>query len=119
MASYVKNETPKELADKALEIVEIAKGSGKVRKGMNEVTKIVERGQAKLVLLAGDIEPAEIVMHLQPLCEEKKIPCVIVGKKTDLGNAAGLEVPTSAVAVLDEGDAKTQLRDLAEKLKKK
>jgi len=119
MASYVKQEISKEIVDKALEIVEIAKGTGKIRKGMNEVTKLVERGQAKLVLIAGDIEPEEIVMHLPPLCEDKKIPYVVVNKKSDLGNAAGLEVPTSAVAIIDEGNAKTQLRDLIEKMKKK
>jgi len=117
-APYVKFETPKELADKALELVEIAKNSGKIRKGMNETTKAVERGQAKLVIIAEDINPPEIVMHLPALCEEKKIPFIYVSTKADLGNAAGLEVSTSSIAVVDPGDAKAQLKEILDGLNK-
>ena len=117
MATYAKFETPKELVEKAVEVVEIARNSGKLRKGMNETTKVVERGQAKLVLIAGDINPPEIVMHLPPLCDEKQIMYVFVPTKADLGAAAGLEVPTSAVAVLDIGDAKKQFKELSDAYK--
>ena len=72
--SYVKFEVPKELAEKALEAVEIARDTGRIRKGTNETTKAVERGQAKLVIIAEDVDPEEIVAHLPPLCEEKEIP---------------------------------------------
>jgi len=118
-ATYIKHETPKEVAEKALEIVEIAKNSGKIRRGMNEVTKIVERGHAKIVVIATDINPPEIVMHLPALCQEKQIPCIFAGTKNDLGAASGLEVPTSAVAVLDVGEAQKQLKDIVESHKKK
>jgi large subunit ribosomal protein L7Ae len=119
MASYMQTETPKELANKALEVVEIARNSGKLRRGMNEVTKIVERGQAKLVVIATDINPPEIVMHLPALCAEKQIPIVFAGKKDDLGAAAGLDVPTSVIAVQEIGDAKNQYKDIIEHMKKK
>ncbi|MCD6547582.1 MAG: 50S ribosomal protein L7ae [Nanoarchaeota archaeon] len=118
MANYVKFEVPKELAEKALEIVEIARNSGKIKKGMNETTKAVERGQAKLVVIANDINPPEIVMHLPPLCEEKNIPYLVASSKKDLGTSAGLEVATSAVAIIDAGEAKKQLMELIEELKK-
>ena len=98
MATYAKVEIPKELADKALEIVEIAKNTGKIKKGMNEATKAIERGKAKIVVVANDISPPEIVMHLPAICEEKKIPFVVAGTKTELGAAAGLGIPTSAIA---------------------
>jgi len=117
--SYIKHETPKELANKALELIEMSRGSGKLRRGMNEVTKVVERGQAKVVVIATDINPPEIVMHLPMLCEEKKIPIVFAGTKNELGAAAGLEVPTSAVAVLEIGDAKGQYKEILEMHKKK
>ena len=117
-ATYAKVEVPKELANKALEIVEIAKNTGKVKKGMNETTKAVEREKAKLVVVAGDINPPEIVMHLPPLCEEKKIPFIVVSTKAELGSAAGLEVPTSAIAVLDAGEAKKTLSELTQELNK-
>jgi large subunit ribosomal protein L7Ae len=117
--SYIKHETPKELANKALELIEMSRNSGKLRRGMNEVTKVVERGLAKVVVIATDINPPEIVMHLPMLCEEKKIPIVFAGTKNELGAAAGLEVPTSAVAVLEIGDAKTQYKDIVDSMKKK
>ena len=100
-------------AEKALEAIEIAKKTGKIRKGTNEVTKIVERGQAKLVVIAKDVNPPEITMHLPALCEEKKIPLVEVEKKEDLGVSAGLGVSTSAVAIVKEGDSKNIIKELS------
>jgi len=49
MVSYAKIEVPKELSDKALEIVEISKNSGKIKKGINETTKAVEREKQSLL----------------------------------------------------------------------
>ena len=89
--------------EKAYERIELAKKTGKIKKGTNEVTKSVERGVAKLVAVAKDISPQEIIMHLKPLCEEKSIPFVEVDSKEELGAAAGLQVSTSAVAVIQEG----------------
>ncbi|HDQ60040.1 MAG TPA: 50S ribosomal protein L7ae [Candidatus Woesearchaeota archaeon] len=113
-----KGEIPKVVIDKALELIEIAKNTGKIKKGTNEATKAVERGKAKMIAVAGDVTPPEIVMHLPALCEEKNIPFVTVSTKQELGTAAGLEVPTSAIAVLDAGDAKSQLKDVIEGLRK-
>ncbi len=110
-------EASKEMQDKALEVVEAAKTTGKIRKGVNEATKAIERGSAKLVLIAKDVNPAEITMHMQPLCKEKNIPLVEVSSKEELGTAAGLAVPTAAVAVVDEGEGKKILKDILLKLK--
>jgi len=54
---YVKFEVPKEVADKALEALEVSRDSGKIKKGTNEVTKAIERGNAKLVLIGNDVNP--------------------------------------------------------------
>jgi large subunit ribosomal protein L7Ae len=97
---------------KVLEIVEIARNSGKIRKGANEATKAIEKGEAKLVVYASDVSPKEIVMHLPLLCKDKKILCVAVSKKEDLGAAAGLSLGTAAVAVVKEGEAKAALEAL-------
>ena len=107
----------KELQEKAFEVIEIAKRSGRIKKGSNEVTKVVEKGQAKLAVVAGDISPQEIVMHIAPLCKEKGIPFIKVNSKEELGTAAGLSVSTAAVAVIQEGDGKAQLESLAKLLK--
>ena len=98
---------------KVLEAVEIARTSGKIRKGANEATKAIEKGTAKLVVFAGDVSPKEVVMHLPLLAKEKNIPCIEISKKDDLGAAAGLPVATAAVAVVKEGDAKGAIEDIA------
>jgi len=99
-------------SNKAYEAVEIAKNTGKIKKGINEVTKAIERGLAKLVVIAEDVNPKEIIMHLPPLCEEKKIPYVYVPSKAELGAAAGLRVAASAVAIVKEGDSKDLIKEL-------
>lgn len=100
--------------NKALEAVEVAKNTGKVKKGINEATKALERGTAKLVVYAKGVQPAELVMHIPMLAKEKGIPCVEVNSKEELGTAAGITVGTSAVAVISEGDAKKVIEDLKE-----
>lgn len=103
------------MADDArlLEMIEIARTSGKIRKGANEATKAIEKGQAKLVVYAADVSPKEVVMHLPLLCKEKNVPCFQIAKKEDLGAAAGLAVATAAVAVVKEGDAKSAIDAIA------
>ena len=98
---------------KVLEAVEIARTTGKIKKGANEATKAIEKGEAKLVVYAADVSPKEIVMHLPLLCKEKKVLCVEVSKKEDLGAAAGLPVATTAVAVVKEGDAKNLIESMS------
>jgi large subunit ribosomal protein L7Ae len=118
---YVKFEVPKELADKALQVVQVAKDSGKLRKGTNESTKAVERAVAKLVLIAEDVDPPQVVAHLPILCEERKIPYLFVPSKLDLGRAAGIDVGCAAVTVLEGGEGAKTLKEVAdstEQLKK-
>ena len=86
-------------------IIEKARKTGKIDKGVNEVTKAVERGTAKLVVIAADVSPKEIVQHIPVLCKEKNIQCEEVDNKQKLGIAVGINVPCSAVAVIDAGEA--------------
>ncbi len=99
-------------SERALEAIELAKTSGKLKKGTNEVTKSIERGTAKLVVIAKDVTPPEITMHIPLLAKEKGIPCVEVKSKEELGTAAGIGVPTSAIAIISEGDAKNIIKEL-------
>lgn len=99
--------------DDILEIIEISRETGKIRKGVNEATKAVERGVAQAIVVADDVDPPEIVMHLQPLCDEKKILLFRVPSKNELGRAAGINVSTAAVAIMDAGEAKKKLSEAA------
>lgn len=114
--NYVKFEVPKELGDKALEALELARNTGKIRKGVNEVTKAVEKGTAKLVILADDVSPPEILMHLPMLCDEKNIPYMYVSGKEAVGGACGLRVPTGSGCIIDEGKSKDSVSEIIEKL---
>ncbi len=114
--SYVKFEVPKELATKALDALESARDTGKIRKGTNEVTKAVERGNAKLVFIGSDVEPPEIVMHLPMICEEKDIPYLYVAK-AEIGESVGIHVPTAAGCIIEEGKAKDAVADVISSLK--
>ena len=109
----------KESAAQALQLLNEVRIQGKIRKGTNEVTKSVERGEAKLVVIAADVNPPEIVMHLPILCGEKNIPHIFVESKAELGAAAGLPVGTSAVAVANAGDAARKLNEFVDVLKGK
>ena len=62
-----------DLSEKALEAVEVAKATGKIKKGSNECTKALEKGNAKLVVVAKDVSPPEITMHMPLLAKEKDV----------------------------------------------
>ncbi|MFY9981828.1 MAG: 50S ribosomal protein L7Ae [Methanoregula sp.] len=113
---YVKTEAPEELQNKALEALEVARDTGKIKKGSNEATKAIERSAALLVLIGADVEPAEIVMHLAPLCDEKKIPYIFINKQNDIGAASGLDVGSAAAAIVKPGKAKEVIEDLGKQL---
>ena len=110
---YVRFIVPPELAEKAYEALRRARETGgKVKKGTNETTKAVERGLAKLVLIAEDVDPPEIVAHLPLLCEEKKIPYVYVPSKKKLGEAAGIEVAAASACILEPGEARALMEEV-------
>jgi large subunit ribosomal protein L7Ae len=109
---YVKFEVSKEIADAAYEALQIAAKTGAVRKGTNETTKAIERAQAKLVIIAEDVQPPEVVAHLPLLCEERKIPYVFVPTKEKIGNAIGIDVPSAAASIVKEGDATGLIKEI-------
>jgi len=109
---YVRFEVPPELAEKAYKALETARKTGRIKKGTNETTKCIERGLAKLVLIAEDVDPPEIVAHLPLLCEEKKVAYVYVPSKKRLGEAAGIEVAAASACIIDPGEAKDLVEEI-------
>ncbi|ERH03550.1 MAG: 50S ribosomal protein L7Ae [Halorubrum sp. J07HR59] len=116
MAVYVDYETPADLAERSLDALEVARDTGTVKKGTNETTKAVERGNADLVLVAEDVQPEEIVMHLPELADEKGIPVVFVATQDEIGMSAGLTVGSAAAGVVDAGEAADDVADIADKV---
>lgn len=111
-----KFDVPEELANKALESVELARDTGKLKKGTNEVTKAIERGITKLAVIAEDVNPAEVIAHLAPLCEEKNTPYIFVKQQKELGAACGIGVACAAVAIIDSGKGSALVEDIAQKV---
>lgn len=107
----------KDIVNKVLQAIEIARNTGKIKKGTNEVTKAVERSQAKLVVIAEDVNPKEIVMHLPILCNEKKCPYVFVPSKEELGRSAGINVQAASVCIIEPGEARDLVNEIISMLK--
>ncbi|MFT4244806.1 MAG: ribosomal L7Ae/L30e/S12e/Gadd45 family protein [Candidatus Woesearchaeota archaeon] len=92
-------------------LIQKAKDTGKLKIGANEVTKAVERGQARLVVSAIDVSPAEIVAHFEGLCKEMKIVYLSAGSKAELGALVQIK-STTALAITDAGSGKKELDTL-------
>ncbi|MCX8184889.1 MAG: 50S ribosomal protein L7Ae [Sulfolobales archaeon] len=111
---HVRFEVPPAVSEKAYEAIKKARESnGKIKKGTNETTKAVERGQAKLVVIAVDVDPPEVVLHLPYLCDEKKVPYIYVPSKKRLGEVSGIQVAAASVAIVEPGAAKDLIEELS------
>ena len=116
MPNYVDIEVSNEVVAKTYEALQLARQSGRIRKGANEVTKSVERGLASFVVVATDVTPEEIVMHIPMLCKQKNIAYSFVPSKMDLGKSIGLNVPCTAIAVETAGGAAQAIKDISAKI---
>merc|ERR1712107_403691 len=88
------------LTTKILNLVQQAAHYKQLRKGANEATKTLNRGQAELIVLAADTEPLEILLHLPLLCEDKNVPYVFVPSKKALGRACGVSRSVIAASII-------------------
>jgi large subunit ribosomal protein L7Ae len=119
---YIKFEVPEEVVNATYEALQIASKTGKVCKGTNETTKAVERGRAKLVVIAEDVDPPEVVAHLPLLCDERKISYVFVPSKQKLGSSTGIAIYAASACITEAGDAEALVKEISsrvEKLKEK
>ncbi|XP_020277983.1 NHP2-like protein 1 homolog [Pseudomyrmex gracilis] len=105
---------------KVLNLVQQALSRKELKKGANEATKSLNRGQAELIVLAADAQPLEILLHLPLLCEDKNVPYVFVNSKTTLGRSCGVNRPVVACSVISgEGSPlKQQIREVTKLIEK-
>merc|ERR550514_457137 len=66
--------------------------------GLNHVTTLVENKSAKLVVIAHDVDPIELVCWLPALCRKKEVPYCIIKGKGRLGQFVGKKT-ASCVAI--------------------
>ena len=115
---FVKFDVPENLVSPIYEALRVASETGKVKKGTNEATKAIERGVSKLIIIAEDVEPPEVVAHLPILCEERGSAYAFVPSKQELGKALGIEVTSAAAAILDSGDAQHIINEVVASIEK-
>jgi len=113
--TYQKFEPGEAMVEQTYDAVEEAGQTGKIVTGTNEVTKAIERNEADLVVVSGDVSPEEIVMHLPALCEEREVPYTYVPEKEELGAASGVNVQAASVAVTSKGQASDDVEDIGRK----
>jgi len=65
-----------------------------IKFGLNHVTTLVEENKAKLVVIAHDVDPVELVIHLPALCRNKGVPYCFVRGKANLGKLVHLKTAT-------------------------
>ena len=82
-----------------MNLLDQASSYRQIRKGANEVTKALNRGIAKLVVLAADSEPIEFLLHIPLLCEDKDVAYIFVRTKRSIGRACGISRDVIACAV--------------------
>merc|ERR1712008_207736 len=56
-----------------------------IKYGLNHVTTLIEQKQAKLVVIAHDVDPIELVCWMPALCRKKEVPYCIIKGKSRLG----------------------------------
>merc|ERR1712178_61457 len=99
-----KTEKKERLAEQAEKVASGGKNAAKkptaVKMGLNHVTTLVEERKAKLVVIAHDVDPIEIVVWLPSLCKARGVPYCIVKSKSRLGAVVGKKTAT-CLAITD------------------
>lgn len=80
-----------------------------IKFGINHVTELVENKKAKLVVIAHDVDPVELVVWLPTLCRKKGVAFCIVKSKARLGQLVGKKTATCCAFV---NTAKEDTKDL-------
>ena len=62
-----------------------------IKFGLNHITKLIEERKAKLVIIASDVDPIELVVWLPALCRKMDVPYCFVRGKAALGKLVHLK----------------------------
>jgi len=87
-----------------------------IRFGLNTIVTLIERKEAKLVIIAHDVDPIELVVFLPTLCRKMGVPYVIVKSKSRLGAVVHKKTATAiALTSVEKEDLKDfqNLTDIA------
>lgn len=86
--------------------------------GANSVTTAVEKKKAKLVVIASDCDPIEVVLHLPALCRKMGIPyCIIKGGRSRLGHITNRKTGSCVAITRVNPEDKIRLQKIIEVVK--
>merc|ERR1719287_166095 len=85
--------------------------------GLNHVTTLVEQKQAKLVVIAHDVDPVELVCWLPALCRKKEVPYCIIKGKGRLGQLVHKKAASCVAFTAVNAEDKKDLDTLASNFK--
>jgi large subunit ribosomal protein L7Ae len=85
--------------------------------GIQQVTRLVERKRAKLVLIAHDVDPIELVLFMPTLCKKMEVPYCIVKGKAMLGRLVGKKKCTCVAFTNITGSDKPTFDKICESVK--
>lgn len=98
---------------KIYKTIKKARKAGALQRGVKEVNKALRKTPIKtpanadqvpgICIIAGDISPDEVIMHLPIYCEEHNVPYLFVRSRLELGSAAKTKRPTSVVFIQEKG----------------
>nr|2LBW_A Chain A, H/ACA ribonucleoprotein complex subunit 2 [Saccharomyces cerevisiae] len=107
----------KKLNKKVLKTVKKASKAKNVKRGVKEVVKALRKGEKGLVVIAGDIWPADVISHIPVLCEDHSVPYIFIPSKQDLGAAGATKRPTSVVFIVPGSNKKKDGKNKEEEYK--
>jgi len=84
-AAAKKERLAKQGADKAAGGAGTSEAPNTLKYGLNHITYLIEAKKTKLVVIASDVEPIELVVWLPALCRKLDVPYAIVNNKGRLG----------------------------------
>merc|ERR1711904_97817 len=85
--------------------------------GLNHVTSLIESKQAKLVVIAHDVDPLEMVIWLPALCRKKDVPYCIIKGKARLGTLVGMKSQLKTAKIQKAKDSESEFEKLCENFK--
>jgi large subunit ribosomal protein L7Ae len=88
-----------------------------IKFGINHVTELVEAKKAKLVVIAHDVEPIELVVWLPALCRKMDVPYCIIKSKARLGEVVHQKIATAVAFTAVRPEDKAEFTKLSENVR--